>query len=333
VGQKIPKIKVLDIDKTISPPRISLSLKAMMPDPFDGIEKRYITGKTYLAKVVRILSYGAFLELEPKIQSLLHQSQMDFFNKNIDPNKKVNLGQQIEVRILKIQDRKISVTLLTEENPFETFLKKFSEGDVVKCEVAHVLDFAIMLKIEGSKIPAAICHWKNLSFEESEKNLKKWQKGMKTSAKILSIDKAKMKVRLGIRETSEKGDPFINYFGTKTNNEIITATVEEVLKNGIKVSPGNEKNLLITIKKSHLAKRMEDCRPEIFRRGDRISAMVINLQKSLRKADLSIKELEKHNEEIAIKKYGKDGSSSGQILKDVLGKVFKSNKTKKDKEG
>ncbi|SVA92649.1 uncharacterized protein METZ01_LOCUS145503, partial [marine metagenome] len=157
VGQKIPKIKVLDIDETINPPRISLSLKAIMPDPFDGIEKRYVLGKTYSAKVVRILSYGAFLELEPKIQCLLHQSQMDFFNKNIDPNKKVNLGQQIEVRILKIQDRKISVTLLTEENPFETFLKKFSEGDIVKCEVTDILDFAIMLKIEGSEIPAGIC--------------------------------------------------------------------------------------------------------------------------------------------------------------------------------
>jgi len=332
VGQKISKIKVLDIDETVSPPRIALSLKAIMPDPFDGIEKRYVLGKTYSAKVVRILSYGAFLELESKIQCLLHQSQMDFFNKNIDPNKKVSLGQQIEVRILKIQDRKISVSLLTEENPFENFLKKFSENDVVKCEVASVLDFGIMLKIEGSEIPAGICHWKNLSFEESEENLKKWKKGMKTSAKILSIDKTKMKVRLGIREASKNKDPF-DYFNSKENNEIITATVKEVLKNGIKVSPGNEKNLLITIKKPHLAKRIEDCRPEIFRRGDRISAMVINLQKSLRKVDLSIKELEKHNEEIAIKKYGKDGLSSGQILKDVLGKVFKSNKTKKDKEG
>jgi small subunit ribosomal protein S1 len=201
----------------------------------------------------------------------------------------------------------------------------------VKCEVASVLDFAIMLKIEKSEIPAGICHWKNLSFEESEKNLKKWKKGMKTSAKILSIDKAKMKVRLGVREASEDKDPF-NYFSNKKNNEIITATVKEVFNNGIKVLPGNEKNLLITIKKSHLAKKIEDCRPEIFRRGDRISAMVINLEKSLRKVDLSIKELEKHNEEIAIKKYGKDGSSSGQILRDVLGKVFKSNKTKKEKK-
>jgi len=332
LNQNIPRIKVLDIDKTANPPRISLSLKAIMPDPFDGIEKRYVPNSIHEAKVVRILSYGAFLELEPKIQCLLHQSQMDFFNKNIDPNKKVNLGQQIKVRILKIADRKISVSLLTEEDPWQTFLKKFKEGDLVKCEVERVLDFGIMLKIEKSGIPAAICHWKNLSFEESEENLKKWKKAMKTDAKILSIEKEKMKVRLGVREASKNKDPF-EYFSNKENFEIITATVREVLKNGIKVSPGNETNPLITIKKSHLAKRIEDCRPEIFRRGDRISAMIINLKKSLRKADLSIKEMEKYNEAIAIKKFGKDGSSSGKVLKDILGKVFKSEKTKKDKEG
>jgi small subunit ribosomal protein S1 len=333
VGEKIPRIKILDIDETISPPRISLSLKAIMPDPFDEIEKRYVVGKTYLAKCVRLVNYGAFLELEPKIQCLLHNSQMDFFNRNIDPNKKVSLGQQLEVRILKVQDRKVSVSLLTEENPWESFIKKYKEGDVVSCLVDRVLDYAIMLKIEGTEIPPAICHWKSLSFSESEENLKKWKKEMKTSAKILSIDKEKMKVRLGIREASKNKDPF-DYFSDKENHEIITATVKEVLKSGIKVTPGNnEKNLLITIKKSHLAKKIEDCRPEIFRRGDRISAMVINLKKSLRKVDLSIKELEKHNEKIAIEKYGKDGSSSGQMLKDVLGKVFKSKKTKKDKEG
>jgi small subunit ribosomal protein S1 len=257
---------------------------------------------------------------------------MDFFNKNIDPNKKVNLGQQIEVRILKIQDRKISVSLLTEENPFETFSKKFSEGDVVKCEVAHVLDFALMLEIEGSGIPAGICHWKNLSFEESEENLKKYKKGMKISAKILKIDSTKMKVRLGVREANKFGDPFMNYFGGREDNQIITCTVRDVLKHAIKVSPGEEKNLLITIKKSHLAKRIEDCRPEIFRRGDIISAQIINLKKSLRKVDLSIKEMEKSQEAKLIKKFGKDGSSSGKVLKDILGKVFSSKKDERDKK-
>ena len=330
IGQKISKIKVFDIDETMNPSRIALSLKAIMPDPFDGIEKRYVPNKTYAAKVVRIVSYGAFLELEPKIQCLLHQSQMDFFNKQIDPNKKVSLGETLQIRVLKIQDKKISATLLTKENPFKTFLKKYSENDVVKCKVVRVLDFGIQLMIEGSEI-IGFSHWKNLSYNpESEENLKKWKKGMETQARILSISKDQMKVHLGIREASKEGDPFMNYFGTRVNNEIITATVKEVLKTGIKVSPGNSKNLLITIKKSQLAKRIEDCRPEIFRRGDRISAMIINLRKSLRKTDLSIKEMEVQQEAINIKKWGKDASSSGQVLRGVLGKVFKFKKTKKE---
>ncbi len=337
LGQKIPRIKIIDIDidKTVNPPRISLSLKALMPDPFDEIEKHFEVGKTYSAKCVRLVNYGAFLELEKKIQCLCHNSQMDFFNRNIDPNKKLSLGNYYQVRILKISDRKISVSLLLSENdPWKVFLKKYKEGDIVKCKVEQVLDFGLMLKIQGSdadEIPASLCHWKHLDFSESEKNLEKWKKEMTTEAKILEIQKEKMKIRLGIREA--KGiDPFMNCFGTRENDEIMTCTVRDVLKNAIKVSPGNEKNLLITIKKSHLALRPEACRPEIFRRGDLISAMIINLKKPLRKVDLSIKKLEEHNEKIAIKKWGKDGSSSGQMLKDVLGKVFKSNKTKKEKK-
>jgi len=332
VGQKIPKIKVLDIDKSTNPHRISLSLKAIMPDPFEGIEKRYLVNEIYSGKVVRIVTYGAFIELEPKIQCLLHQSQMDFFNKNIDPNKKVNLGQVVKVCILKTQDRKISVTLLTKENPFETFSKKFSDNQIVKCEVVKRLDHAIMLKIEGAEIPPylCLCYWKNLSYNpESEENLKKWSEGMKTKAKILSIDKKKMKVRLGIREASNEGDPF-DYFNDKENNESIVCTVKEVLKNEIKVSPGNVKNLLISIKKSHLAKDPNHQRAEVFRRGDLVSAMIINLQKNQRKVDLSIKELEIHNLKILEKKG--ISPSSGKVLESLFGKVFKSKKTKKEKK-
>jgi small subunit ribosomal protein S1 len=334
VGQKIPKIKVIDIDKNANPPRIALSLKAVMPDPFEKIESRYLINKFYPGKVVRIVTYGAFVELEPKIQCLLHASEIDAFNKNINPNKKLSLGQNIKVRILKIQENKISVSLLPEEHPFDTFLKKFPEGSVVQSEVVAILDFGITLKIEGSEV-IGFSHWKNLSYNpESEENLKKWKKGMKTPAKILEINKEKRKVRLGIREASGEKDSFMDYFGTRKNNQIITCTVKDVLENAIKVSPGNnETNLLITIKKNHLAKSIADCRPEIFRRGDRVSAMIINLEKKQRKVDLSIKELEIHN----LKTLEEKGisPSSGKVLESLFGKVFKSKKTikkKKDKK-
>jgi len=332
VGQKIPKIKVLDIDKNVNPPRIALSLKAVMPDPFEKIEKRYLVNNFYPGKIVRIVSYGAFVELEPKIQCLLHQSQIDPFNKNIDPNKKLSLGQQIKIRILRIQDKKISVSLLPEEHPFDTFLKKFSEGNVVQSEVVDILDFGITIKIEGSEI-IGFSHWKNLSYNpESQENLKKWKKGMKTPAKILEINKEKRKVRLGIREASGEKDPFMDYFGTRENNQVITATVNEVQKTGLKLSPINSKNLLITIKKNDLALSLSDCRPEIYRKSDLVKVMITNLNLKQRKVELSIKALEKSEEAKLVKKFGKDGSSSGKVLKDILGKVFSSKKDKKDKK-
>ena len=133
---------------------------------------------------------------------------------------------------------------------------------------------------------------------------------------------------MGIKQLEK--DPF-DFFIKKENKEILTATVTEVLRNGIKVSVNNDKNLIITIKKNQLAKELEDCRPEIFTKGNKVDCMIVDLDKEKRIVGLSIKELEKHNENIAIKKYGKDGSSSGAVLGDILGKVFKSKKKKEKK--
>ena len=171
-------------------------------------------------------------------------------------------------------------------------------------------------------------HYKDISWQESEESLKKFKKSDSVKAKLLEIDTEKEKIRLGIKQLEK--DPF-EFFLKKENKDVVTATVKEVLKNGIKVSVGNEKNLIITIKKNQLAKEIEDCRPEIFTRGNKVDCMIVDLDKDKRKVGLSIKELEKQNEKIAIEKYGKDGSSSGAVLGDILGKVFKSKKKKEKK--
>ena len=334
LNQKIPQIKVIDIDKTVNPHRIALSLKDLLKSPFDGLEERYLVNKFYSGKVVKILSYGAFVQLEDSIQALLHQSECDPFNRMANVNDVVSLGKQIEVRLLKVdeKEKKISVSLIPVDHPWDNFLKKFSENQNVSCEIVKRDVRHLHLNIEGSGIPSylCLCYWKNLGYNpESEENLKKWSEGMKTKAKILSIDKKKMKVRLGIREASEEEDPF-DYFNDKKNNESVVCTVKEVLKNEIKVSPGNVKNLLISIKKSHLAKDPNHQRAEVFRRGDLVSAMIINLQKKQRKVDLSIKELEIHNLKILEEKG--ISPSSGKVLESLFGKVFKSKKTKKEKK-
>ena len=172
-------------------------------------------------------------------------------------------------------------------------------------------------------------HHKDISWNETEKGLNKFKKNDPVKAKILEIDKEKEKIRLGIRQLER--DPF-DFFLSRNNGDTVTAIVKEVLKNGIKVSVGQDDKSLFTIKKADLAKEIENCRPEVFNQGNKVDCMIVGLDKNKRKVSLSIKELEIQNEKIAIKKYGKGGTSSGQILGDILGKAFGSKKSKGKKK-
>jgi small subunit ribosomal protein S1 len=339
LGQKIPKIKVIDIDKTTNPQRISLSLKDLpgVKNPFDGLKERYLVNKFYSGKIVKILKFGAFVQLEDSIQALLHQSECDPFNRMANINDLVQLGKEVNVRLLKVdeKEKKISVSLVPESHPWDNFLKKFSENQIVSCEVAKRDVRHLHLNIENSGIPSrlCLCFWKNLSYNsESEENLKNFSVKEKVKAKILNIDSKKMRVFLGVREASSDSDPF-EYFSQKETGSTVVCVVREVMLTGIKVSPENQKNkLLITIKKNHLAKSLSDCRPEIYRKNDIVKSQIIALDKKQRKVQLSIKALEESEEAKLVKKFGKDGSSSGKVLKDILGKVFSSKKDKKDKK-
>ena len=229
---------------------------------------------------------------------------------------------------LDTEKRRISLSYKdTLENPWTAFTKKYEVGSILNTKVKNIADFALFVSIENSEFDGMI-HYKDCSYQETEESLKKYKKNDTIKAKLLEIDLEKEKIRLGIKQLDK--DPF-DFFLKKENNEITTATVMEVLKNGIKVSVGNDKNLLLTIKKNQLAKEIEDCRPEIFTKGNKVDCMIVDLDKEKRNASLSIKELEKYNEKIAIEKYGKDGSSSGAVLGDILGKVFKSKKKKEKK--
>tara|TARA_Y100000996_G_scaffold415303_1_gene409266 strand:- start:943 stop:2682 length:1740 start_codon:yes stop_codon:yes gene_type:complete len=328
IGQTI-SVKIIKIDHETR--RISCGIKQMHSDPYENLEKKYKVGEIYEGVVTKVVDYGAFVRLEEGLEGLVHQSELSWTKKNVHPSKLLSSSQKIKTKIIEIDSEKRRISLSyrqTLENPWNNFIKKYSVGSTVNATVKSISDFALFVSIEDTEFTGMI-HYKDISWKESEESLKKFQKRSVVKAKILEIEREKEKIKLGIRQLQK--DPF-DYFNNKKNKEIITVTVKEVLKNGIKVSPGNEENLLITIKKSHLAKKIEDCRPEIFTPGNKIDSMIIDLDKDSRKVSLSIKELEEYNEKIAIEKYGKDGSSSGQVLGDILGKVFKSNKTKKDKK-
>ena len=328
IGQTI-SVKIIKIDHETR--RISCGIKQMHSDPYENLEKKYKVGEIYEGVVTKVVDYGAFVRLEEGLEGLVHQSELSWTKKNVHPSKLLSSSQKIKTKIIEIDSEKRRISLSykqTLENPWNNFIKKYSVGSTVNATVKSISDFALFVSIEDTEFTGMI-HYKDISWKESEESLKKFQKRSVIKAKILEIEREKEKIKLGIRQLQK--DPF-DYFNNKKNKEIITVTVKEVLKNGIKVSPGNEENLLIIIKKSHLAKKIEDCRPEIFTPGNKIDSMIIDLDKDSRKVSLSIKELEEYNEKIAIEKYGKDGSSSGQVLGDILGKVFKSNKTKKDKK-
>ena len=327
VGQSI-KCKVIKIDQETK--RISCGIKQMHPDPYENLEKKYKVGKIYDGTVTKIVDYGAFVKLQEGLEGLVHQSSLSWTKKNIHPSKILSSSQKIKVKVIELDTEKRRISLSykdTLENPWTSFIKKYPNGTTVNTKVKNIADFGLFVSIEDTEFDGMI-HYKDISWQESEESLKKFKKSDSVKAKLLDIDTEKEKIRLGIKQLEK--DPF-EFFLKKENKDVVTATVKEVLKNGIKVSVGNEKNLIITIKKNQLAKEIEDCRPEIFTRGNKVDCMIVDLDKDKRKVGLSIKELEKHNEKIAIEKYGKDGSSSGAVLGDILGKVFKSKKKKEKK--
>ena len=327
VGQTI-KVKIIKIDPETK--RISCGVKQMHPDPYENLDKKYEIGKIYDGTVTKIVDYGAFVKLQEGLEGLVHQSSLSWTKKNIHPSKILSSSQKIKVKVIELDTEKRRISLSykdTLENPWTAFTNKYQVGSIVNTRIKNVADFALFVSIENSEFDGMI-HYKDISWQETEESLKKYKKNDLVKAKLLEIDLEKEKIRLGIKQLDK--DPF-DFFLKKENKEIITATVMEVLKNGIKVSVGNDKNLLLTIKKNQLAKEIEDCRPEIFTKGNKVDCMIVDLDKTKRRVSLSIKELEIHNEKLAIKKYGKDGSSSGAVLGDILGKVFKSKKKKEKK--
>ena len=328
VGQKI-KVKIIKIDKETK--RISVGVKQMHPDPYKDLEKKYKLNAVYKGTVSSVTPYGAFVKLEEGLEGLVHQSEISWTKKNAQVGKYLSNSQEIKVKIIEMDSEKRRISLSykqTLENPWSILIKNYKVGSIANTTVKNITEFALFVSLEKTDLTGMI-HYKDISWKESEESLQKFKKNDLLKAKILEIDADKEKIRLGIRQLEK--DPF-DYFLDKKDRDIVTATVKEVLRNSIKVSVGNDENLLITIKKSELAKEIEDCRPEIFTKGNKVDCMIVGLDKEKRKANLSIKELEKHNQEIAIKKYGKDGTSSGQVLGDILGKVFKSKNKKKGKK-
>ena len=324
IGQSI-KVKIIKIDADTK--KISVGVKQLTEDPYKKAINNYEEGKNYPAEVTKVQDYGCFAKLEEGLEGLIHQSELSWTKRNIHPGKILSPSQKIEVQILEkdMEKRRLSLSYKnTLPNPWIKFTETYKVGDSAEGLVKNVTDYALFISIKNSDLDGMI-HYKDISWTEKDSDLKNYKKNQLIKFKILEIDKEKEKIRLGIKQLDK--DPF-EFFMNKNISDVITAKVDSTSKNGIFVHVG-DKNMLVLIKKNQLAKEIENQRTSRFARGDKVDAMIVELDKSKRKVALSIKALEAKQSKEAVKKYG--STDSGGVLGEILGPLLKKNKPKTKK--
>ena len=319
VGDTI-KVQIIEID--LETKRISLSIKAMLPDPFITIGEKYQVGSDYDVKITKLSDFGAFAEIDEGVVGLIHSSEMKHMQKNVNPKSMFKVGDVAKVRLKEVdtEKRKISFSYKdTQPNPMESFLSKYPVGTIADTKVVNKQDFGLFLNTGDNDIDIFV-HYKQISFAETSKDLDNYNKGDEVKVKIIDIkdDKINGSIR------ALKKDPF-NFFDDKKVGDVLTVRVAEVLDNAIKVNVGEERFQTI-IKKADIALDKADQRPNRFAPGDSLDAMIADLNLSQRKLKLSIKELEKQQEKEAVEKYG--SATSGSSLADILGTALKKKEDK-----
>jgi small subunit ribosomal protein S1 len=316
IGQTI-KVKVIKIEPDTK--KISVSIKHLTEDPYSKIINKYEIGKIYPAIVTKVQDYGCFASLENGLEGLIHQSELSWTKKNIHPGKVLSTSQKIEVKLLEKDTEKRRLSLSYKKaivNPWVKFAKDYKVGDNFEGTVKNITDYALFISIKNTELDGMI-HYKDLSWEENETELEKYKKNQQIKFKILEINKEDEKIRLGIKQLGD--DPF-NFFADKNISDIVTVIVDRSATNGIYVQAGS-KNSSILIKKNQLAKEFENQRPARFVKGDKLDALITELDKEKRSVTLSIKALEEKQTKEAVKKYG--SKDSGGVLGEILGPLLK----------
>ena len=323
IGQKL-KVKITKIDEKTN--RVSASIKALTEDPYENIEKKYKVGEIYEGEVTKIVDYGCFVKIEDGIEGLIHNSELDWKNKNIKPSKVLSVSQNIKFKIVNIdkETKRISLSYkATTKNPWDDIKEKI--GQQVKIKINNITEKSIFGELEDSGITGML-HYKEISYDENIEDLKKFKKNDILDVKILEVKDEK--VRFSKRALDK--DP-LEFF--KDNNkkvgDIITTRIHEVLKTGVKVSIDRDKKLITTIKKTDLAKDSADARPEVFSPGNALDAKILEIDLKTRKIKLSVKAAQIDEEKSLIAKFGEGATKSGATLKGIFEKAIgKKKKTK-----
>jgi small subunit ribosomal protein S1 len=322
IGQTV-KVQVIRFNPETQ--RISLGMKQLEADPWEGVEVKYPVGAKYTGRVTNITDYGAFVELEPGIEGLVHVSEMSWTKKNVHPGKIVSTSQEVEVMVLDVDPQKRRISLGLKQcldNPWQSFVEKQPVGTELEGEVKNITEFGLFVGLPG-EIDGMV-HLSDLDWQKSgEEAIKGFKKGDVVKVKILDVDVEKERISLGIKQLSD--DPFATAASQHKKGDVVTCTVTAVQDNGIEVSLGD--GVTGFIRKPDLARERGDQRPDRFAIGEKVDAKITAIDSKTRKLSLSIKAREVDEDKQAMAEYG--SSDSGASLGDILGAALsKAQKTK-----
>jgi small subunit ribosomal protein S1 len=322
VGDTV-KVQIVKINPDTQ--RISLGMKQLQSDPWDGVEAKYPVGAKFTGRITNITDYGAFVELEAGVEGLVHVSEMSWTKKNVHPGKIVSTSQEVDVIVLDVDSSKRRVSLGLKQaaaNPWEKFLADHPIGSTVEGEVKNATEFGLFIGLDG-EIDGMV-HLSDLDWAVSgEEALAKYKKGDMVKARVLDVDVEKERISLGVKQLA--GDPLAGDSFRK--GQTVTCTVTEVTSGGIEVKFGEEDAPMTAfIRKSDLSRDRQEQRPERFAVGDRVDAQVTTVDKAARRVSVSIKALEMADEKEAIEQYG--SSDSGASLGDILGAALREKASK-----
>ena len=313
VGDEV-EVRILKFDRERS--RVSLGLKQLGADPWQNIARRYPPNTRVFGKVTNIADYGAFVEIEDGVEGLVHVSEMDWTNKNVNPAKVVHTGQEVEVMVLDVDEerRRISLGLKQcQANPWKEFAENYNRGDKVAGQIKSITDFGIFIGLPGNI--DGLVHLSDISWDQpGEEAVRNYQKGQQIEAMVLSIDPERERISLGVKQLAK--DPFSSYIADNPKGTIVKGVVKDVDARGAVIDLGN--GVEGQLRASELGRdRVEDART-VLKVGDEVEAKFTGVDKKSRTISLSIKAKEAHEEAEAVQSYRSEQAPSGTSLGDLL---------------
>jgi small subunit ribosomal protein S1 len=316
IGQQV-KVQVIRFNPETQ--RISLGMKQLEADPWEGVAAKYPPGAKYSGRVTNITDYGAFVELEPGVEGLVHVSEMSWTKKNVHPGKIVATSQEVEVMVLDVDSSKRRISLglkQVQRNPWEEFVEQHPVGTEVEGEIRNITEFGLFIGLSADI--DGMVHMSDLAWDEAgEAAMAKYEKGQVIKAKVLDVDVEKERISLGIKQLHD--DPAAGALDTVHKGDVVTCIVTAVQANGIEVKV----NDMLTgfIRRAELARDKSDQRPDRFAVGEKVDAKITAVDRAARKLSLTIKGKEMEEEKQAMAEFG--SSDSGASLGDILGAAIR----------